>query len=98
MKKLIILPITFFLLSISVAYSQGCIMVRNISGFGQYNVTDKSFSTEKWLININSRYFRSYRDFKGTTDLNTPKENMSTINSFSMDFGLTRLFDKGWSV
>lgn len=97
MKKFSILLFGVIIFNNS-AQSQGCIMVRNISGFGQYNVTDKSFSTEKWLININSRYFRSFRDFKEKTDLRTPKENMNTINSFSMDFGLTRLFDNGWSV
>ena len=43
MKKLI----TFFFVFIlfyNYAKSQGCIAFRNISGFGQYNLTDNAFS------------------------------------------------------
>jgi hypothetical protein len=37
---------------VEAAKSQGCLVVRNISGFGQYNLTDKSFSTADWQLNI----------------------------------------------
>jgi len=96
MKNLIIF-LCLCIFSISV-YSQGCIIVRNVSGLGQYNVTSKSFSSSDWQLSINNRYFRAYRDYKGKTDLKTPPPNQNVIISFSMDFGVTRLLPHGWSL
>jgi hypothetical protein len=73
-------------------------MVRNISGFGQYNPTDKAFSTSDWQLNITSRYFKAWRDFKGTEDQKTPKANQSIIRSFTMDISATKYSRNGWSM
>ena len=86
------------LLSTNSVNAQGCIIVRNISGFGQYNFTSNSFTNSNWFLNITSRYFKSYRDFRGTTELKTPKDSAHSIRSFTTDFTLTRLFCKGWSL
>jgi hypothetical protein len=80
------------------ANSQGCIAVRNISGFGQYNLSDNAFSTSDWQLNITNRYFKAYRDYKETKDLHTPPENQNVIKSYSMDIGINRLLKNGWSV
>jgi len=80
------------------AQSQGCIIVRNVSGLGQYNLTSNSFSTSSWQISINSRYFKAYRDYKGKVDLKTPPPNQNIIRSYSMDFAVTKLLPKGWSL
>src|SRR5215831_9145901 len=97
MKKLILILIccAFFA---GDAISQGCILVHNISGFGQYNFTDRSFATSDWQLNINNRYFKSFRDFKGTEDQNTPKGDESVVHSYTMDINLSRLFKNGWAI
>jgi hypothetical protein len=97
MKSIIIIA-AFSFLFINLAKSQGCIAVRNISGFGQYNLTSNAFVTSQWQLNINTRYFKAYRDFKGKTNLNTPGPNQNIIKSYSMDIGITRLLNKGWSL
>jgi hypothetical protein len=97
MKKLTILSFTFLLLS-GPAISQGCIIVRNISGLGQYNLTSNSFSTSNWQVSINNRYFKAYRDYKGKVDQKTPPQNRNIIKSYSMDIGVTRLLPNGWSL
>ncbi len=97
MKRLTILTIAFLLLT-GHAKSQGCIAVRNISGFGQYNLTDNAFSTTDWQINITSRYFKSFRDFAGTIDQKTPKQNESVNRVFSTDITISRLMKNGWSL
>jgi hypothetical protein len=97
MKKLLILLIVTLLLS-DYAKSQGCIVVRNLSGLGQYNLTSNSFSTSEWELNVNNRYFSTYKDYEGTTDLQTPPPNQNVIKSFTTDFALTRILKKGWSV
>ncbi len=96
MKNLI--AFLFLLLIAGSALPQGCIIVRNVSGLGQYNVTTKSFSTSEWQLNINNRYFRAYRDYKGKVDLKTPPANQNVINSFSTDLDVTRLLPHGWSL
>src|SRR5689334_17291239 len=97
MKKLTILLLGPWLFS-QATHSQGCIAVRNISGFGQYNLTDNGFSVSNWHLNINSRYFKSFRDFKEKTDQKTAKQNEAIVKSFSLDLSLSRFFNNGWSV
>ena len=80
------------------AIAQGCIIVRNISGFGQYNLTDHAFSTSDWYLNITNRYFKSFRDYKGTEHLKFPKDSIQTIHSFTTDFTISRLLQGGWSL
>ncbi|MDB5221955.1 MAG: hypothetical protein JWN83_622 [Chitinophagaceae bacterium] len=97
MKKVTILLFISLLFKVQVQ-SQGCIAVRNISGFGQYNLTDNAFSISDWQLNINTRYFKSFRDFKEKVDQKTPEQNEAVVKSFSMDFSLSRFLRKGWSL
>src|SRR5437762_13347967 len=97
MKKIISLLLALWLFNQTVK-SQGCIPVRNISGFGQYNLTDNAFSISDWQINITSRYFKSFRDFKGTTDQKTPEQNESINHVFLTDVSISRLMRNGWSL
>ena len=97
MKQFTILILSCWL-CIQQAQSQGCIVVRNISGFGQYNLTDNAFSTTDWQLNINNRFFKSYRDFKGAVDQKTPAQNEAVVKSYSMDISLSRLMRDGWSI
>ena len=96
MKKFI--SIVFItLLATTYGYSQGCVIVRNISGFGQYNLTDNAFSNTNWQMNVTTRYFKSFRDYKGTTDQKTPENNLSINHVFSTDISINRILNKGWS-
>ena len=98
MKKFIITSIAFLLIA-NFAHSQGCIIVRNVSGLGgQYNLISKSFSTSNWQLSVNTRYFKAYRDYIGKVDQKTPPENQNVIKSFSMDLDVTRFLSHGWSL
>jgi len=97
MNRFTILLIAFISIG-KAAQSQGCIMVRNISGFGQYNFTDNSFSTTSWQLNINNRYFKAFRDFKESDDQHTAKQNESIIKSYLMDISIAKFLNKGWSL
>jgi hypothetical protein len=97
MKKITILLLGFWFINQTVQ-SQGCIAIRNISGFGQYNLTDNAFSTSDWQLNINSRYFKSFRDFKEKVDQKTLKQNEAVVKSFSMDFSISKFLQNGWSL
>ena len=97
MKKIFLLIIAATLM-VTTAKPQGCVVVRNISGFGQYNLTDNAFSTSDWQLNINNRYFKAFRDFKGTVDLKTAKQNESVVKSFTTDISIGRILRNGWSL
>jgi hypothetical protein len=96
MKKYILLPVFFFLMFLA-GYSQGCIAVRSVNGFGQYNLTDNAFSTAAWQINLTNRYFKSFRDFKEKTDQKTPEQNKSLNETYTLDISLSKLLKHGWS-
>jgi hypothetical protein len=87
-----------FLLSFQFAHGQGCIMVRNISGFGQYNLADNAFTVSNWQLNTVGRYFKAYREFKGTEDQHVAEKDQSIIESYSVDISISRLMQKGWSL
>src|SRR5947209_16845744 len=97
MNKLVLFFLAYVVLGHS-AKSQGCIMIRNISGFGQYNLTDNAFTTSQWQVNINNRYFKSYMDFKENVNQNTPEQDQSIVRSYAMDVTVSRLMKKGWSL
>jgi hypothetical protein len=96
MKKIILLSLASFLFA-SYSRSQGCIIVRGLSGFGQYNPIDRSFSTSQWLINIDNRYFSSFNNYIGKKNQHTPPQDESVNHVYSTDFEITRMLDKGWS-
>ncbi len=81
-----------------LTHSQGCIAIRNIAGFGQYNLTDNAFSMSDWQLNINSRYFKSYHDYKEGVNQNTDKQNEAVVKSYSMDFSISKMMRNGWSI
>src|SRR6187399_487482 len=97
MKKIFLLIITATLI-VETAKSQGCVIVRNIAGFGQYNLTYNAFSTSEWELNINNRYFKAFRDFKGTVDQKTAKQNEAVVKSFTTDISMIRMLRNGWAL
>jgi len=97
MKKLLILLFVLQLIAI-VTWAQGCVIVRNISGFAHYNFKDHAFSMSEWLLDINGRYFKSFRDFKGSEDQKTPVADRSINRVFTLDLTATRILRNGWSL
>ena len=97
MKKILLLSAVVMLLA-SQARSQGCVVVRGLSGFGQYNPVDRSFSTSDWLINMNNRYFKSFRNYMGHDDQHVQPAGAAVNSVFSTDFAISRMFKKGWSL
>jgi hypothetical protein len=97
MKKLLILLFVLQIFTI-IAWAQGCVIVRNISGFAHYNFKDHAFSMSEWVLDVNSRYFKSYRDFKGSVDQKTPVSDRSINRVFTLDITATRILKNGWSL
>lgn len=99
MSKLAVLSASF-LLAYNFAQSQGCIAAKNLPGFGQFSQLGYHQNTDKWMMDIDNRYFKAYTFLQGTKDI-TPHGNLSsgvTLREYAINFELTRLLKNGWSI
>lgn len=100
MKKLFLILVVCLLVNQSVN-AQGCVAIRGAGG-ATCNMMDhmKNIDTSKWLFSTNTRYFKSFRHFVGKVEQPQRQElGTEVINhTFNMDFGLTRVLNKTWSV
>ena len=98
MKKLITLSCLFSLLA-AYAKSQGCIAIRNLTGFGQFAQLGYKQTAEKWSIDIDNRYFKAYTFLEGKKNITPADLNTgATIYEYTMNIELSRILDKGWSL
>jgi hypothetical protein len=97
MKKCILLSLAILLL-VPAAKPQGCMAVRHIAGFGQYGQMEYSTAGSQWFLNVNNRYFRSFRTFRGTEDQKTPKAGQVINKTFTTDLTILRLMKNGWFI
>ncbi|HSZ86377.1 MAG TPA: hypothetical protein VK787_10115, partial [Puia sp.] len=76
-------------------FSQGCVPIRNLAGFGQFAQLGYGQSNDKWLLDINNRYFQASQVYS----LSTPKPwDGLTIYTYTTNFGLSRMLNNGWSI
>jgi hypothetical protein len=94
MKKMILLAIVSFL-AVTGIYSQGCIAIRNISGFGQFAQLGYGQTKDKWALDINNRYFQAPTVYAGT---DKEASDGITLYEYMINFELTRILENGWSV
>ncbi|MFI5154801.1 MAG: hypothetical protein ACHQEM_01360 [Chitinophagales bacterium] len=96
MRKIFILLISFSIYA-NLTKAQGCIVVRNVAGYGQYNLKDRSFTTSDWQIGVNNRYFYSYKTYQGDKEVESLRDQ-NIIKSYSLDVTATRFLPNGWSI
>ncbi len=98
MKRLIALSLVFFLL-VNFCHSQGCVAIRNITGFGQFAQLGYEQSNDQWVMDVNSRYFKAYTFLQGKTKI-TPADLKTgvTLYESTTNFELTRILNNGWSL
>ena len=97
MKKLVFF-VLMFKLTCSNGYTQGCATIRNIIGVSQFQPAENAFTASQWTLNISNRYYKSFRDFRKTTDILTPLQNEAINRNYSIDFSVTHLLPNGWSL
>lgn len=93
MKRIIILSL--FAFAFKNSFAQGCIAIKTNG-----NTCTMSHEGNKgWALNLNNRYFRSYKHFVGTVEQKQRVDSgTEVINKvYALDFTLTRVFDKHWS-
>jgi hypothetical protein len=94
MKKIIILSLAS-IFAINSIYSQGCVAIRNLAGFGQFAQLGYGQSSDKWLLDVNNRYFQASQVYS----LKNPQPwDGLTIYEVTTNFGISRILENGWSI
>ncbi|HZZ76445.1 MAG TPA: hypothetical protein VFE04_10980, partial [Puia sp.] len=76
---------------------QGCVAIRNLSGFGQFASLGYSENQNNWLLDINNRYFEAHTLYLGTKDISpADPSNGLSIYEYTMNFELSRILKNGW--
>src|ERR1700693_306390 len=97
MKKLAIFLITS-ILYIHAVHAQGCIAIRNLPGsFGQFAQLGYTQSTDKWMLNLSSRYFESSKLLAGKKDITFVAPGINIYES-TTNIGITRMINSDWSI
>lgn len=97
----IFLSIALIVVFNSNSVAQGCVAIRSTGGFctaSQASHTDTA--SHEWLLNVNNRYYRSFRHFIGTAEQKQRQVQGTEVINYvdNADFALTRIINKWWSV
>lgn len=101
MKKSIFIGAIFCLGLINQSAAQGCVAIRTVGGLCTMEHAGKhEEDSSKWTLNVNYRYFKSYKHFNGTDEQKFRVEEGSEVINYTsaMDFAITRNINKNWMV
>jgi len=99
--KTLLAAVLFLFISQSGAFAQGCVAIRSTGGICTMNEhPDSNGTAGYWLINSNSRYYKSFRHYVGKDE---QKERIELHNNvinkvYTQDITLTRVLDNRWSL
>jgi hypothetical protein len=98
--KTLLLIVAFFFASLT-AYTQGCIPIRNIVGFGNFlkpEYDPLNGKPTRWVLNVSTRYLKIARSYQGSSPANFLPEDERINETFVLNIGLSRILNNGWSV
>jgi hypothetical protein len=97
MKKLTISLLCLLLLSY-YAHSQGCVAIRNLTGFTQFSLPQYGNEPVKWMFMVNSRYSEFYGTYSGDEIIVQDQGDKAFSRTVIVDLALMRVYENGWSV
>jgi hypothetical protein len=76
-------------------YSQGCVAIKGTSG-----ICSRPTDAKGWELNLNNRYFKSYKHFVGTIEQKQRVEEGSEVinHSYELDITATKTLNLRWSL
>lgn len=103
--KLTILTVATIMISTVISLNvaaQGCVAIRSTGGvcMMDQHLDGDSSSHGNWLVSANTRYFKSFRHFRGTEEQKERLEQHTEVINYqgTLDLALTRVFNRRWSV
>ncbi len=99
--RLSILLTAFLVIAVSnKSAAQGCVAIRSTGGLCSMDHSEQMDTLSKWSLNLNNRYFKSFRHFVGTKEQKQRVQAGSEVinHSYTMDVSLTYNINKWWSL
>lgn len=96
MKQVIICLVAVVLTATgNTLHAQGCVAIRGTAG-----ICGKPSSGKGWDLNLNNRYFNSYKHFVGKEEQPERVKNGTQVinHSYELDITATRFFNTRWSM
>ena len=95
MKRLIFIFIITTIFAQQKSNAQGCVAIKGTAG-----ICSRPSDAKGWELNINNRYFKSYKHFVGTVEQKQRVEEGSNVinHSYEMDITATRTLNSRWSL
>jgi len=95
MKRILFI---FFITTILVqqeSFSQGCVAIKGTAG-----ICGRPTDAKGWELNLNNRYFKSYKHFVGTVEQKQRIEESSNVinHAYELDITATRTLNSRWSL
>ncbi len=80
--------------------AQGCVAIRSTGGVCTMSHAEQMDTLSKWSLNMNNRYFKSFRHFVGTEEQKQRVDNGTEVinHSYTLDVSLTRNINKWWAI
>ena len=101
MKNLLIIAVLFTAFN-QVSNAQGCVAIRSTGGICTMSHQADSITDapSKWIFNAGTRYFKSYKHFKGKEEQVERVENGTEVinHSFTLDLSILRNLNNRWSL
>lgn len=93
--KQIFAILTLLTISFTATYSQGCVAIKGTAG-----ICSRPADAKGWELNLNNRYFKSYKHFVGTVEQKHRIEEGSNVinHSYELDITATRTINSRWSL
>ncbi|MEP6582998.1 MAG: hypothetical protein ABJA90_01975 [Ginsengibacter sp.] len=102
MKQLlsILLSTLFIFVYINKTNAQGCVAIRSTGGICTMDHAQQMDTLSKWSLNVNNRYFKSFRHFVGTKEQKQRIAGGTEVinHSYTLDVSLTYNINKRWSI
>ena len=98
--SMLMLTLLLTMTAVQSANAQGCVAIKSVGGFcssGQEGHVDAS---SKWLLNANTRYFKSFRHFVGRDEQKQRIANQTEVinHQYTVDLTLYRMLNPRWSL
>jgi hypothetical protein len=96
MKRITLIISIFFLVGIyQKIFSQGCVAIK-----GSFGLCSRPSDAKDWELNLNNRYFRSYKHYVGTIEQQKRIDEGTNVINHSEEFDITaiRNLNARWSL
>ena len=102
MKQILLVALValFMFMNLDKINAQGCVAIRSTGGVCSTDHSEQMDTLSKWSLNVNNRYFKSFRHFVGTKEQKQRVDQGTEVinHSYTMDVSLTYNINKWWSI